>query len=343
MTLVGLELDRLGAPTRQDNGMGLHLVGRLRKLTASIVGECYGATIEQYKADVAEARKQLATAREELTRAQSSFDAVLESNNAVADKRYQEYEAQLAMAETRQETRLRELLEKAGHSGFSPYHFELWSDGCWRVKDSAGKILVESTTFEKHEGIAGAIAALEALVEKTKPQEPTPDTSIEDFLTGAPSKPKNPTQEESVFILCIEQAWGIIANAYGGTWREATPEWCKTACEWYYEWEHLLEMESSEEIKRVFLDYEEGDVRVAQQKPTAEEVINNAKCHHHSEWTDDLIALAERLLKEKTERTKQEKQEPTPEDVIAKCQREHCGPSVNAVCDLAERLVKGAK
>lgn len=30
----------------------------------------------------------------------------------------------------------------------------------------------------------------------------------------------------------IEAAWGLIANAYGGNWDEASPEWRKAAERW---------------------------------------------------------------------------------------------------------------
>jgi len=40
----------------------------------------------------------------------------------------------------------------------------------------------------------------------------------------------------------IELAWGLIANAYGGDWDSATPEWKEAAERWRDEhWHPLLD------------------------------------------------------------------------------------------------------
>ena len=51
MSEISRELDRLGAPKLQPHGYGYSPIGRLRALTAELVGKYYGATISTLQAD----------------------------------------------------------------------------------------------------------------------------------------------------------------------------------------------------------------------------------------------------------------------------------------------------
>lgn len=57
---VDAELDRLGAPRLQSTGLTYNPVGRLRKLTASLVGEFYAATLDRLRAENDRLRSSLA-------------------------------------------------------------------------------------------------------------------------------------------------------------------------------------------------------------------------------------------------------------------------------------------
>jgi hypothetical protein len=81
------------------------------------------------------------------------------------------------------ELRLRELLRQLVSSGCSDIDsIQLWHDGCGSFRNKRGAHIGPFTN-----GIAGAIAACEALCEAVspaKPKEAIPDNSVEDFLEG---------------------------------------------------------------------------------------------------------------------------------------------------------------
>ncbi len=40
---------------------------------------------------------------------------------------------------------------------------------------------------------------------------------------------------------CVDIAWGIMANAYGGDWEKADPEWVEAVRNWEKEWKPYSE------------------------------------------------------------------------------------------------------
>ena len=46
--------------------------------------------------------------------------------------------------------------------------------------------------------------------------------------------------------LC-DTAWGVIANASGGNWNEASPEWREAAARWREQWHTALKTGTAQE------------------------------------------------------------------------------------------------
>lgn len=48
----------------------------------------------------------------------------------------------------------------------------------------------------------------------------------------------------------LEQAWGVIANAYGGNWGQADPEWHLAASRWRENWNARLRHQAQNTVRR---------------------------------------------------------------------------------------------
>lgn len=51
-------------------------------------------------------------------------------------------------------------------------------------------------------------------------------------------------------LVSLELAWGLIANAYGGDWELASPEWRRAAIRWRDESYHPILRDALEEALR---------------------------------------------------------------------------------------------
>lgn len=85
-----------------------------------------------------------------------------------------------------------------------------------------------------------AAGAASAIFMQAHPQDVMPSTEVADATEQiiATYGDENP----SAFDLC-ETAWGVIANAYGGNWEDASDEWREAAERWRDLWHGLLDRE----------------------------------------------------------------------------------------------------
>lgn len=140
--------------------------------------------------------------------------------------------------------------EEAPPSKLNPLEEWIYANDPWRklwgkAMESNPYHLDRQRAWEKlKKEILGALAqeaAVNSLVETVTTQQAEPAVSTVDTAAGDIRGLQSVGVSMRELLDALEIAWGVIANASGGNWKNEPPQWQEAACRWRGEYFKLLE------------------------------------------------------------------------------------------------------